>query len=102
MLGNHEPSLTTEQKQNYQQTRAEKLHVELFSLIQSRNHALVSGFYQNKDSIFTIRCLVHDETYTTTATNYKRCKTGLSCCGKVNQSNFITLSVVHPIPYQTV
>ena len=84
--GNHEPSLTTEQMQELQQTRAARLHKELVILIKSRQHELISGVYENASSPINIRCLIHGKTYLTTATNYKRCKTGLSCCGKVNQS----------------
>jgi fructose 1,6-bisphosphatase len=79
--------------QEYQQTRAQRFHIELLALIQSRQHelvadvyVLVADVYVNASSSITILCLIHGQTYTTTATNYKRCKTGLPCCGKINQS----------------
>jgi hypothetical protein len=84
--GNHEPSLTTEQMQERQLTRAARLQIELVDLIQSRQNKLVSGVYVNASSPITVGCFIHGKTYTTTSTNYKRCKTGLNCCGKVNQS----------------
>jgi hypothetical protein len=72
--------------QEHQLTRAQKFHIELLALIQSRQHELVAGVYLNSSSSITIRCLIHGQTYTTTPTNYKKCKTGLPCCGKANQS----------------
>lgn len=72
--------------QERQLTRAARLHIELVTLIQSRQHELVSGVYVNASSPITVECLIHGKTYPTTPTNYKRCKTGLDCCGRANQS----------------
>nr|YP_009629575.1 hypothetical protein [Chlorococcum tatrense]AYQ94359.1 hypothetical protein [Chlorococcum tatrense] len=106
--GNHEPSLTTEKIQERRLTQAQKLHEALLKLIKSRNHVLVSGVYENSSSIIEVRCLIHNPlpqdkisssslneenesvvgmiTHKTTATNYKKSKTGMPCCGRAIQS----------------
>nr|ALO63174.1 putative HNH homing endonuclease [Chloromonas perforata] len=111
--GNHEPSLTTEKLQERRLTQAQQLHESLLKLIKSRNHVLVSGVYENSTSIIEVRCLIHNPlspeeeddissskvnqkegkesvvriiTHKTTATNYKKSKTGMPCCGRAIQS----------------
>jgi hypothetical protein len=83
---NHEPILTTDIMQDLRKTQAEKLHQELLKLVASRNHELVSGHYENKDSIIVVRCLTHGSEHQTKTTNYKRSITGMPCCGKEKQS----------------
>jgi len=78
--------------QELQKTRAQLLFEKLNKLITWRNHELVSGEYLNASSPITVRCLIHNVTNKTTVTNYKRCKTGLSCCGKQKQSEATVLS----------
>jgi hypothetical protein len=47
-----------------------------------KNHTIIEGQYINIDSVFTIKCEIHNEIFQTTARNYKRAKHGLPCCGK--------------------
>lgn len=80
--GNHEPSLTKQKMTNVINQTAEIKQRELIELIGSRNHALLSGTYENSKSKLTIKCLKHNIIHTTTATNYKKSKTGMPCCAR--------------------
>nr|AOC61649.1 putative H-N-H homing endonuclease [Gloeotilopsis planctonica] len=53
------------------------------NLAKSRNHQIVSGNYKHCKSEFKFKCLLHNQTYTTTYNNYKRSKYGLSCCSSL-------------------
>jgi hypothetical protein len=84
--GNHEPSLTKQKMMEVINQKSQNKHHELIQLIVSRNHVLLSGNYENRNSKLTIKCLKHGVIHTTTATNYKKSKTGMPCCGKEIQS----------------
>jgi hypothetical protein len=85
--GNHEPSLSVEQIQESHLSLREKKMAEFTTLCTSRNHVVISGQYINANSKVTIRCNMHNESHETTFTNYKKCKTGLKCCGRARQSS---------------
>ena len=80
--GNHEPSLTKQKMTDVINQTAQIKHYEQLQLIESRNHVLMSGTYESSKSKLTIKCLKHDTIHTTTATNYKKSKTGMPCWAK--------------------
>nr|YP_004581369.1 Putative site-specific DNA endonuclease [Schizomeris leibleinii]AEH05421.1 Putative site-specific DNA endonuclease [Schizomeris leibleinii] len=84
--GNHEPRFTTESVSQDLQRKQQEKQADLIELINSRNHELVSGIYKKSSSVIVIRCKIHDVIHETTATNYKKSKTGMSCCGRQRQS----------------
>lgn len=84
--GNHEPRLTKPKMVALINETSETKHRELIQLISSRNHALLAGHYENSKSKLTIKCLKHGTIHNTTATNYKKSKTGMPCCAKEIQS----------------
>nr|YP_007890120.1 putative site-specific DNA endonuclease [Pleodorina starrii]AFY64390.1 putative site-specific DNA endonuclease [Pleodorina starrii] len=68
--------------------QAKRKKKELLELLKQRNHKLVTGNSFNSQDKIIVRCLSHGETFETTVTNYKRCKTGLHCCGKQSVIDF--------------
>lgn len=84
--GNHEPSLSVDEIEKKQVLRKEEKKASFKQLLNSRNHTLISGDYQNARSTVVIKCENHGITQTTTFTNYKKCKNGLKCCGQEKQS----------------
>lgn len=84
--GNHEPSLTVESLQKELEQKAVEKNADFIKLLESRNHGLVSGVYQNIDSRIVVICRIHDVTHETTVRNYKKARTGMPCCGKARQS----------------
>lgn len=84
--GNHEPSLTKREMTEVINQRSQDKNRELIELISSRNHILIAGGYENRNSKLCIKCLIHNTIYQTTATNYKKSKTGMPCCAKEIQS----------------
>jgi hypothetical protein len=85
--GNHDPSLTTEEYIEKVKTFTERKKQELFDLMSLRDHFLVEGTKFTAHSEIKVFCLKHEKTYTTTVRNYKRCKSGLLCCGRDLQSD---------------
>jgi hypothetical protein len=79
--GNHEPSLSVEQIAEKQLNLRELKYKEFVELCESRNHEVLSGEYINAQSKVNVKCNIHNKTIETTFTNYKKCKTGLRCCG---------------------
>jgi len=75
--GNHEPSVSVEEIQQSMLTLKEKKMAEFQELCQSRNHTVIQGDYINSSSKVTVKCEIHNTSYETTFTNYKRCKNGL-------------------------
>lgn len=84
--GNHEPSLTVESLQKELEQKAIDKNADFIKLLESRNHELVSGVYQNIDSRIVVICRIHGVTHETTVRNYKKARTGMPCCGKARQS----------------
>ena len=84
--GNHDPSLTLQNVKQWREIKNQEKQIEFFELVNSREHDLVSGSYENKDSKIYVKCLKHNLIFTVKATNYKKSKIGLSCCAKEIQS----------------
>jgi hypothetical protein len=55
-------------------------------LCSERGHVIISGEYIRASSPVILFCEKHKQQYETTFTNYKKCRTGLKCCGRENQS----------------
>lgn len=73
---------------NSEQIKIEKQQLVLDKIKANPNkHKYVSGSYETKDSVLVVFCESHHNYVTTTFTNYKRCKTGLACCGKKQVSD---------------
>ncbi len=79
---NHEPSLSIEETIIKSQKFRENKFKEFHEMCAKKNHTIIEGQYINIDSVFTIKCEIHNEIFQTTARNYKRAKHGLPCCGK--------------------
>jgi hypothetical protein len=84
--GNLDPSVCQDLK-NKVMMQADRKKQELFALFKLRNHEHVTGITTKWDSFnsqnyITVRCLIHNQTFQTKVTNYKRSKKGLPCCGK--------------------
>lgn len=82
---NHEPSLSVEELKQQQVSAKEAKKTEFLELVASRNHIFVSGEIQNAQSKVIIYCPIHNCEHTTKVTNYKKCRTGLKCCGHQKQ-----------------
>lgn len=83
--GNHEPSLTVDKALSILHQGRETQKQALTQLTIARGHTWHSGEYTGINGKIVIRCLIHNKFYTTTARNYKRSQTGLTCCGEVLQ-----------------
>lgn len=83
--GNHEPSLSVETVAESLKTAQKKKFEEFQMLCSKRGHVIISGEYIRASSPVTIFCEKHKQQYETTFTNYKKCRTGLKCCGRENQ-----------------
>lgn len=69
-----------------EKTRCDKAFFAACAVMHSRNHEWVSGEYKTISSPCVVRCTIHNREFETTYRNYKRCKTGLKCCGAVRQA----------------
>jgi len=56
--------------------------VEIIARVKNHGHIKLEGDYQGKNSRLIIYCPKHNIIAETTYTNYKRSRTGLTCCGK--------------------
>ena len=65
----------------------EKNVKNLIYLCEKRKHTLLEENYININSKLKIKCEIHNKEYITTASNYKRCRHGLPCCGLEAQKN---------------
>ena len=59
-------------------------------------HKYVEGTYENQSSKLVVYCTTHGCSITTTFNNYRRCKTGLTCCGKKSVSEKLSGRVYSP------
>lgn len=91
--GNHEPSASLEDLVLKQQEITLQKQVLFRELVESRGHIWESGEYVNSKSTISIYCKTHNISCETTVTNYKKCKTGLKCCGQQKQSDIAKASV---------
>jgi len=82
---NHQPNLNIQKILEQQKTKKEKSFEDFSNLLKKRNHQYVSGCYENIHSEVCIYCPSHDIFHSTTFHNYKRSKTGMSCCGRIRQ-----------------
>nr|ALO21126.1 putative HNH homing endonuclease [Carteria crucifera] len=67
-------------------------------LITQRGHIYRYGTYENKFSKLVVYCPkpTHNRQYHTTFDNYRRCKTGLECCGNEQKSKKLTGRIFSP------
>jgi hypothetical protein len=84
--GNHEPSLSVEIVAESLKTAQQNKFEEFQVLCSERGHVIISGEYIRASSPVILFCEKHKQQYETTFTNYKKCRTGLKCCGRENQS----------------
>lgn len=61
--------------------------IENIALVKNHGHQKLEGDYQGKNSRLVIYCPKHNVIAETTYANYKRCRTGLPCCGKQQVSD---------------
>lgn len=59
-------------------------------------HVYVQGVYETQASELVVYCATHDCFTNTTYNNYRRCKTGLPCCGKESASKALIGRVFSP------
>ena len=83
--GNHEPSFSIDIIQQNQLNQKNEKTSHFIDLVKTHGHLLISGELQNVKSNVVIYCNEHQSEYTTTFGNYRRCKTGLPCCGRAQQ-----------------
>lgn len=83
--GNHEPSFSIDIIQQNQLNQKNEKTSHFIDLVKTHGHLLISGEFQNVKSNVLIYCNEHQSEYTTTFGNYRRCKTGLPCCGRAQQ-----------------
>lgn len=85
---NHEPILSVDEieaRRASQQDRQKQLFLKLLKERGHQLHSSPEGFYAH--SKVEIWCPRHCTISTTKVTNYKKCKTGLLCCGRQVQSD---------------
>lgn len=57
-----------------------KCQQKIVDLAKERNHTIVEGVFESKETIFTFFCNIHKETYKFSYKNYTRNKFGATCC----------------------
>lgn len=57
-----------------------KFERKIIQLAKERFHVILEGIFENKTSLFKIRCSIHDKEFIISYTNYCRSKSGLKCC----------------------